>query len=178
VGGYDEALSESGAWGVYLLIFVVLGTHELPFTRVLKEIEYLIDKGIIEEEVIVQVGHTPYRSDKMTFIPFMSYSEMEEYYQKATYIITHGGTGSITMGVKMGKKMIAVPRWSRHGEHNDDHQLEIVKQFYEAGHILYWDEGFDLTNVISDLETFEPRPFISGREKILNIIDHFIQHKG
>jgi UDP-N-acetylglucosamine transferase subunit ALG13 len=160
------------------LIFVVLGTHELPFTRLLKEVELLVDQQLLTDEIFVQVGNTPYRNDKMTFVPFMSYSEMEKMYQNADLIITHGGTGSITTGVKMGKKVIAVPRWSRHGEHNDDHQLEIVKQFYDSGHILYWDEGMDLKEVIEESHSFKPRPFESGREKILQIIDDFIQASG
>ena len=45
--------------------------------------------------------------------------------------------------MKMGKKVIAVPRLVKYGEHNDNHQLEIVKQFYQTGHILYWNEPID-----------------------------------
>ena len=64
------------------MIFVVLGTHELPFTRLVKEVELLVDEGLIKDEILVQVGNTPYRNDKMTFVPFMTYSEMEQMYQK------------------------------------------------------------------------------------------------
>ncbi|WP_456273205.1 PssE/Cps14G family polysaccharide biosynthesis glycosyltransferase [Bacillus sp. AK031] len=160
------------------MILVVLGTHELPFTRLLMEIEVLIEDGTIEDEVIVQVGHTPYRSENMTFIPFMTYSEMEDLYEKARLIITHGGTGSITSGVKMGKKMIASPRWQRHGEHNDDHQLEIVRQFYDSGYILYWDEGMNLKEIVRQAESFQPKKFISGQEKIISILDDFILNNG
>jgi UDP-N-acetylglucosamine transferase subunit ALG13 len=160
------------------LIFVVLGTHELPFQRLLVEIDQLIKDGAITDEVVVQVGHTDYRSEYMTFIPFMTYSEMEEYYKKADLIITHGGTGSITTGVKMGKKVIAAPRWSRFGEHNDDHQLEIVLQFYHSGYILYWDDGMELKKVIQETELFEPKKFVSGREKILNLIQEFIDQNA
>lgn len=158
------------------MIFVVLGTHELPFSRLLQEVDKLIESGDISEEVIVQVGHTTYRSPNMTFIPFMTYSEMEEYYKQARVIITHGGTGSITTGVKMSKKVIASPRWKHHGEHNDDHQLEIVRQFYNAGYILYWDEGMELKEIVEQIQDFEPKQFVSGREKILRIIQEFI-HK-
>ncbi|MGF2617969.1 exopolysaccharide biosynthesis protein [Rossellomorea vietnamensis] len=157
------------------MIFVVLGTHELPFTRLLNEIDFLIEEGVIGEEVIVQLGHTPYKSENMKFIPFMTYAEMENYYKKARLIITHGGTGSITSGVKMGKKIIAVPRWKKYGEHNDDHQLEIVRQFYHSGHILYWDDGFKLKEVLEMADSFQPREFVSGREKILTILDDFIK---
>ncbi len=99
---------------------------------------------------------------------------MEDLYRKASYIITHGGTGSITMGMKMGKKVIAVPRLIKYGEHNDDHQLEIVKQFYETGHILYWNDPLDLGDVIRQVENFKPVQFESGNRKILSLIKEFI----
>jgi UDP-N-acetylglucosamine transferase subunit ALG13 len=160
------------------LIFVVLGTHELPFTRLLEAIDEQIELGNINEEVIVQVGHTRYRSDNMKFIKFTTYEEMERLYREARFIITHGGTGSITMGVKMGKKVIAVPRLLKYGEHNDDHQLEIVKQFYELGHILYWDEHLDLADVLKKVNDFQPRPFISSRTRIIKLIEDFIENLG
>lgn len=156
------------------MIFVVLGTHELPFTRLLKAVEEEVIKGNIREEVIVQAGHTEYKSKHLKMIDFMSYKEMESYYQEASCIISHGGTGSITLGVKMGKRLIAAPRLIKFGEHNDDHQLEIVKQFYRAGHILYWTEGMDFGEIYKELQTFEPVPFKSGRSDIISIIKTFV----
>ncbi|MGD6875880.1 PssE/Cps14G family polysaccharide biosynthesis glycosyltransferase [Bacillus infantis] len=159
------------------MIFVVLGTHELPFDRLLKEIEQQIINGNITEEVLVQAGHTKFRSEYIKFIDFTTYEEMERNYHIASFIITHGGTGSITMGVKMGKKVIAVPRLVKYDEHNDDHQLEIVKQFYESGHILYWNEPDSLGEVLGRLDSFEPVPYSSGKSEILTIIKEFIERE-
>lgn len=156
------------------MILVVLGTFELPFDRLLKEIDKQIIMGNINEEVLVQVGHTKYQSDNMKFFDFTTYEHMSTLYKSASYIITHGGTGSITSGLKMGKKIIAVPRLVKYKEHNDDHQLEIVKQFYQSGHILYWNEPMDLGNVIRQVEDFQPNKFISGNENILSVIRNFI----
>lgn len=157
------------------MIFVVLGTHELPFDRLLEEIDHQIEIGNITEEVLVQAGHTQYRSKRMDFIDFTTYEEMSALYEKASFIITHGGTGSITMGVKMGKKMIAVPRLIKYGEHNDDHQIEIVNQFYQSGHILYWGEDMAFDDVLKSLKDFEPVPYKSGRNEIIKIIRKFIE---
>ena len=49
--------------------------------------------------------------------------------EKANIVITHGGTGAIIGAVKKGKKVIAVPRLAKYGEHVDDHQLQLIKQF-------------------------------------------------
>lgn len=156
------------------MIFVVLGTHELPFNRLLREIDRQISAGIIMEEVIVQAGHTKYQSNQMKIFDFTTYEHMADLYHKANIIITHGGTGSITMGMKMGKKVIAVPRLIKYGEHNDDHQLEIVKQFRETGHILCWNEPEELAEVLRLVKNFKPVPFVSGNEKILSLIKQFI----
>jgi UDP-N-acetylglucosamine transferase subunit ALG13 len=173
--GVDEkTLPKSGIWRFDLLIFVVLGTHELPFTRLLREVEKQIINGNIVDEVVVQQGHTPYQSPYMNMITFTSYEEMEKLYRKANIIITHGGTGSITTGVKMGKKMIAAPRLVKYGEHNDDHQLEIVQQFEKTGHILAWYDGEDFSEVLKKVEQFEPVPFVSGKNEIISIIRTFI----
>lgn len=156
------------------MILVVLGTHELPFDRLLKEIDKQIVAGNINEEVVVQAGHTKYKSKNMNIFDFTTYEQMADLYGKANFIITHGGTGSITMGMKMGKKVIAVPRLIKYGEHNDDHQLEIVKQFQETGHILYWNESMELADVIRSVKSFQPVRFESGNKKILSLIRDFI----
>jgi UDP-N-acetylglucosamine transferase subunit ALG13 len=174
VGNNEKTLPESGLWRFDLLIFVVLGTHELPFTRLLREVEKQIISGNIKEEVIVQQGHTPYESPHMNMMTFTSYEEMERLYREASMIITHGGTGSITTGAKMGKKMIAAPRLMKYGEHNDDHQLEIVQQFEKTGHILAWYENEDFSEVLKKAKQFEPVPFVSGNDEIISIIRSFI----
>ncbi|KAA9015478.1 PssE/Cps14G family polysaccharide biosynthesis glycosyltransferase [Niallia endozanthoxylica] len=156
------------------MIFVVLGTFELPFDRLLKEVDKQISAGNIKEEVLVQAGHTKYRSNQMEFIDFTTYEHMAELYRESNLIITHGGTGSITMGMKMGKKMIAVPRLVKYGEHNDNHQIEIVRQFHQTGHILSWDDNTDMSVVLKEVETFKPAPFKSGNKEILNILRNFI----
>ena len=48
-------------------------------------------------------------------------------------VVTHGGTGAIIGAVKDNKKVIAVPRLAKYGEHVDDHQIEIVRQFGDMG---------------------------------------------
>ncbi|WP_456277614.1 PssE/Cps14G family polysaccharide biosynthesis glycosyltransferase [Bacillus sp. AK128] len=159
------------------MIFVVLGTHELPFTRLLNLIEEQVKSGNIQDEVIVQIGHTKYDSPYFKKFPFTSYEEMEKLYKKSDLVITHGGTGSITTGVKMGKTMIAVPRLIKYGEHNDDHQIEIVSQFEKAGHILSLYEHERLENVLEKAKVFEPTPFVSGKKEIINILREFILNK-
>ncbi|MFD1363704.1 PssE/Cps14G family polysaccharide biosynthesis glycosyltransferase [Lentibacillus salinarum] len=157
------------------MIFVVLGTHELPFTRLIGEVERLKKEGSIQEDVLVQHGHTPYRSDHLTLKPFVSYQEMDLLYEQARLIITHAGTGSIIKGLKKSKPVIACPRLAKYGEHNDDHQLQIVSALKKQEHILSWEEDMLLEDVIQQADIFQPRPFQSGREQIYQLIENFIR---
>src|SRR4051794_12163679 len=111
------------------MILVLLGTFSIEFPRPLIEIEKLCKEGKITEEVIVQSGHTKYESPYFRIVPFMDIDTLNNLYNKARIIITHGGTGSMLNGIKLGKTVIAIPRLRKNGEHIDDHQLEIVEVF-------------------------------------------------
>lgn len=175
--GIDErSLSKSSVRGDYILILVLLGTHELPFTRLITEVERLKIKGIIKEEIIIQNGHTKYDSDVLTLKSFVSFDEMDRLYEESRLVITHAGTGSVISGLKKGKTVIAAPRLQKYGEHNDDHQLELVRVFVENGHILSWDEEKSLEMVVKEAETFQPKPFHSKKQKMLSLLEEFIDN--
>ncbi|MFZ4451103.1 PssE/Cps14G family polysaccharide biosynthesis glycosyltransferase [Salibacterium aidingense] len=156
------------------MIFIVLGTHELPFTRLLDETQRLLEDGVITEKVIAQSGHTAFTSDDMTITPFLPFEEMEQTFEEARVIVSHGGTGSIITGVKKGKPVIAVPRLKEYGEHNDNHQTEIVEQFQSTGHIIGIETPAELSEALKQAETFEPAPFVSGKDQILDMLRDYI----
>jgi UDP-N-acetylglucosamine transferase subunit ALG13 len=156
------------------LILVVLGTHELPFTRLLDEVERVKRDGLIQDEIIVQHGHTKYNSEHLTLKPFFSFEKMDLLYEQASLIITHAGTGSVINGLRKGKTVIAAPRLKKYGEHNDDHQLELVEVFTEQGHILPYHENDHLENVLKAAQTFVPRPYESGNKRMVEILEGFI----
>ena len=100
------------------------------------EVERLIEIGKIKDEVIAQVGNTKFKSNKMKIIEFTDPKEMNDLIEKADYIITHGGVGTIIDGINLGKKIIAVPRLSQYKEHVNDHQLQIIDNFSENGFVI------------------------------------------
>ncbi len=148
----------------------------MPFTRLLDEVESLKQSGVIDEEIIVQNGNTPYESDVMTFRPFVSYEEMDRLFDQASLIITHAGTGSVTTALKKCKKVIAVARLKKYGEHNDDHQLELVEVFLKQGYIISWGEGQSLEKAVEEAKTFEPKQFESGKQKMIDMIESYIDN--
>ena len=156
------------------MILVTLGTHELPFARLLKEVEATVELLDIQDEIIVQSGHTSYQSNRMSIYPFFTFEEMDALYERTDLLITHAGTGSVVNGIKKNKKVIAAPRLKIYGEHNDDHQLQLVEAFETTGHILVWRDGDSLAEVWKQTENFAPQPFVSGRDQLLGLIDRFI----
>lgn len=158
------------------MILVLLGTQNNSFFRLLDEIENCITLGLITEEVIVQAGHTSYKSNKMKILDFISQEELEKLIKQASYIITHGGVGSIIGGIKANKKVIAVARLEKYNEHVNDHQLQIVKSFNEKGYIIGLENATLLKNALENINSFIPAKYISNTQNILNIISNYIDN--
>ncbi len=155
------------------MILVTLGTQKQEFTRLLDAIE----NSNINDEIIVQAGHTKYDSQKMKILDFVSYEEMEKLVERADYIITHGGTGSIVEPLKKGKKIIACARMQKYGEHVDNHQEELVSIFSDQGYILELKDGESLDDVMEKAKTFTPNKYESNTEKFMNELKEEINVK-
>jgi len=137
------------------LILVLCGTQKQNFSRMIKEVEKLAD----DEEVIVQAGHSTYESDKMKMFDFISREELSKLYDKADYIITHAGAGSMLQATQANKRTIAFPRLQKYGEHVDDHQLQLAKKLKNLGHLLVFHEGDDMVRLFEQAKVFNPRPY-------------------
>lgn len=158
------------------MILVMLGTQNNSFHRLLEEIDRLINCGIIQEEVVVQAGYTKYESKNMKILSLIPQEELEKYQEKADLIITHGGVGSIVGSLKMGKKVIAVPRLHEYGEHVNDHQKQIVESFDKKGYIIGIKDVSELEEAIRKSKDFVPKKYEGNNKKMLSIIENFIDN--
>jgi len=156
------------------MILVLLGTFPTAFKRPLLEIETLCEDGTIAEEIIVQNGYTTIESKHQVFRPFIPPDELDALYKKARLIITHAGTGSIIKGLKLYKKVIAIPRLAKYGEVVDDHQLEILNEFAKMNYIMPWQENVSLKSILSAAAHFSPSPYISNKENIINYLTNYV----
>jgi len=156
------------------MILVLLGTQNNSFYRLLEEIESNIKDGTITEEVIVQTGFTKYKSENMRIFDMIPSDKYENYIKEANLIITHGGAGSIIQSIRLGKKVIAVPRLQKYGEHVNDHQIEIIKAFSNRGYIIGVKNVLELKKSLLDVKDFNPNEFKGNTENMINIISNFI----
>ena len=152
------------------MIFVILGTHELEFKRLL---EYL-EKMNINEEVVIQSGNTHFNSNKYKIIPFLDPNEFKDYIEKSDLVITHGGVGSILTGLRYKKKVITMPRLSKYKEHNDDHQLEICNKLSKDGYTINCTDYESLEKAIKNYKNIELKPYKFDNSKLINFISKTI----
>lgn len=157
------------------MIFVTLGTQDKSFKRLLTAIDRCIEENVIKEKVIVQAGHTKYKSDHMEIIDFIPKEDFESYIEKCSLLITHGGAGSILSAMKKNKKIIAVPRLSKYKEHTNDHQKQIINDLYNDGYILKCDDLKQLKETIKKTKKFTPKEYKTNNKLMLKTIEEYIE---
>ena len=95
--------------------------------------------------------------------------------EKSDLIITHAGTGSVIPPLKLGKKVIVVPRLEKYKEHLDDHQLELRDVFTSAGYTLSANSKEELIDALEHIETFTPKVFKSNNSYVNQLVIDFIE---
>lgn len=161
------------------MILVTLGTQDKEFKRILIEVERLIEVGKINEKVIAQIGNTKFETklpnSKMELIKFTTPKQLNELIQDSSFIITHGGVGTIIEGIDLGKKIIAVPRLKKYKEHVNDHQLQIIQNFDNKGYIIGTRCVEDIENSLDRVEKFVPRRYESNNKNFIENLESKIE---
>ena len=161
------------------MIFVILGTQDKKFPRLLDALQKKIDVGKIskKEEIIVQAGSTKYESKNMKIIDYMSVRKFEECIDRADLIICHAGVGTILTALKKGKKIIAAARLKQYGEHVNDHQLQILDNFTAEGYILALEDFDKIDLLIKQAKRFTPAKFKSNKRYFLRQLEKEINNQ-
>ena len=148
------------------MVLITVGTQKQEFNRMFELVRQ--SKELKKEELIVQRGYTKCNNSKrIKAFDFIPLEQMEEYISKADIIISHGGVGTIFSAIKKGKKVIAIPRLEKYGEHINDHQIEICEELEKEGYILYYKDGIDdLDKLINKLKTTQFKKYSSDNNYI------------
>lgn len=155
------------------MIFITLGSQKFQFNRLLKAVDELVASGL-EEEVFAQIGYSDYKPLNYKYKEFLDREEFSEVMSKSDVVITHGGTGAIIGAVKKGKKVIAVPRLAKYGEHVDDHQLQLIAQFKELDLICACEDD-DLKNALETVKKTKYKEYESNTQTIIDSLEEFIE---
>ena len=156
------------------MVFITLGSQKFQFNRLLKAVDELIENGVLTDGVFAQTGYSDYQPRNYKFKQFLDREEFAKYEAEAEIVITHGGTGAIIGAVKKGKKVIAVPRLSKYGEHVDDHQLQIIEQFKNQNLICGLDDCNQLSDGLVYVKNHEFSTYSSNTSTIIASIEKYI----
>ncbi len=155
------------------MIFVTLGSQKFQFNRLLKAVDELLEHE--NEEVFAQIGYNDYKPKNYRYKQFLDREEFADIMDKSDIVITHGGTGAIIGAVKKGKKVIAVPRLAKYGEHVDDHQLQLVGQFKELNLICECQDTSRLSEALKMVRNTEYNTYKSNTENIIRSLEGFLE---
>ena len=157
------------------MIFVTLGSQKFQFNRLLQKIDELVKEEAIKEEIFAQIGYIDYKPENYQYKDFLNRNEFSEIQSKADVVITHGGTGAIIGAVKKGKKVLAVPRLAKYGEHVDDHQIQLLQQFDGMEIIEACYELDDFEKALKKLRETEYRKYETNTKKIIDSIEDYLR---
>lgn len=157
------------------MLFVTVGSQKFQFNRLLQAVDECVAKGFIDEEVFAQTGTCTYIPKAYSFCPFLDREEFSQKVDSANVIVTHGGTGTVVGALKRGKRVIAMARLSRYGEHVDDHQVQLLNEFEKAGLILTCEDSSSLAQafVIQKSRVFSS--FNSNTQVFIDDLDCYLQ---
>lgn len=153
------------------MILITLGTQDKSFKRLLDSIEKEIKKGTIKEEVIVQAGHTKFKSKNMKIFDFFKPEELDEYINNCNLLITHAGVGSILKALKKNKKIIVAARLKKYKEHTNDHQLQILNEFAKKNYIIPLYDLEKLEEALLKVKSFKPNKYKSNTNEFIVLIE-------
>ena len=97
--------------------------------------------------------------------------------KEATLVITHAGTGAIITALKNNKKVIAIPRLAKYGEHVDDHQIQLIEEFKQLNFIEPIYEVEELKEAIDKTKKNKYNKYISNTDTIIDDIKKYIERK-
>lgn len=157
------------------MIFVTLGSQKFQFNRLLKEIDRLVAENKIQDKVFAQIGYSDYKPEHYEFKDFLDRDEFKKIMSECDTVIAHGGTGAIITAVKQGKKVIAIPRLAKYGEHVDDHQIQLVDEFKELNIIEPVYDEKDLEKAINESKIKTYNKYVSNTDSIVSDIERFIE---
>lgn len=161
------------------MIFVTVGSRNYPFDRLFKKLDELYEDHTLTDEMFAQIGTSQYEPKHYEYKDYITPEEFTEYIEKADIVVSHGASGSIMKALNAGKKVIAVTRLEKYGEHINDHQIQNNEAFSVNGYVLMPDleltdlgECFEKIYSGTDgLSTWENKDPLA----IVKMVDEFIQ---
>jgi UDP-N-acetylglucosamine transferase subunit ALG13 len=152
------------------MIFVMVGTHNLGFERLIKKMDEIAEK----KEVVMQTGVTSYAPRNAKYFAFTGLAKIYDYIEKADVVVTHGGIGCVTDALAYGKPLVIVPRLKKHNEHTNDHQLDLAGEIAKEGRAVMVLDVDKLEDAIGEAKAMGAKKKKEGNN-VVDIINEYLE---
>ena len=157
------------------MVFVTVGSQKFPFDRLLRAVDECVANDSIREEIFAQTGVCDYVPENYAHKPFLDREEFSRRMDAARVVVTHGGTGAIVGALKKGKRVVAMARLACFGEHVDDHQVQLLEAFEQAGLIFTCDDGPTLAEAYCAALRRAPAVYRSSNAEFVDDLDRYLR---
>lgn len=96
----------------------------------------------------------------------MSFDELVDTMSRADSVVCHAGVGTIMSALKTGHTPVVIPRRATHGEHVDDHQMDIAIRFQQRGLVRCVTTETDLAPLLTPRKTDANRGIGQGSSEL------------
>lgn len=122
--------------------FVTVGTHTAPFGRLLDMVADACASGVLPAPRVIQSGAAAdFTSPDAEVRQYVVPAEASRLQANSRYIVCHGGAGSVAGALRVGRRPLVLARLAEHGEHYDDHQLQLVDRLAGLGLVVRLTDG-------------------------------------
>lgn len=128
---FDSFRPGPSAPNVVHRIVVTVGSQSgYPFDRLVTRLARVIDPAT---ETLWQTGSADTTGLGIAAHASVPAPELDRAMAAADVVVAHAGVGSALAAVSAGRHPVLVPRRLHHGEHVDDHQVEVARELQERG---------------------------------------------
>jgi UDP-N-acetylglucosamine transferase subunit ALG13 len=156
------------------MIFVITGTGQWPFDRLVVEVDRLVENDLIQDEVYIQLGSCTYLPKYCSWKRFLDFGEICRKINESIVIVAHAGAGITLLSIQMGHKPILVPRRKKYGELVDDHQLSFSSKICKTGLVSIAHRLEELSKLINEHSNIKRNKMIHSAEieRLINYLEN------
>jgi UDP-N-acetylglucosamine transferase subunit ALG13 len=149
-------------------VFVTVGNGQ--FDPLIKEIDRLKGEGKISGKVIIQIGYGSYEPKHCEFFKFAP--KLHEYYDKASFVVCHGGPGTVFEILRRELPMIALANKDRTDPRHQVEYLEGISEETDA--LLYCPDVKRLEEFLEMAKGHDFIPYQRPECKIHELVNEFL----
>lgn len=153
------------------MMFVTVGTGPRGYDRLVRGVDAIAPE--FDEEIQVQIGRGDYVPDNVDWFRFTSEDAIHKLYRTANVVIAHAGAGTLLTALSYEKPIVVLPRREKHGEHNDDHQIELADALRDRPDVFVIDTTDELKPAVEKARS-HPGGSTTQSESLVQFLSEYI----